>query len=553
VLNRTIFNANKKYMKTKLLITLTAALLFLMPDATFGQSINLRTAANFVLFSTNGSVSNTGITQLTGNVGTNNGSSTGFGNVNGVMHDQDGTSAQCAADLLIAYNQLNSSIPTFHPASLLGNGTTLVPGVYAISGASTLNLGLTLDAKGDPNAEFIFQLNGSFSANAESKIHLINGALACNVYWKVEGLVSLAPGVFMKGTIIANNAAIIISTRDTIEGRALSTAGAITIDGALAYTPTGCGSPYLSGPVAPDLKSTACFTLFSADGPVSNTGVTTLTGSVGTNVGLTTGFNSLLVGGAVHPIPDGTTAQCAADLLNVYNYLNVLPDDIELLYPAQFGRNLVLTPHTYIMKAAAVFTDSLYLNAQGNANAVFIIKINGALTTSTYSKVLLINGAQAKNVYWKIEGAVNINDYSVFCGTIICNNGALGAINTGVILNGRALTTTGALTSASITSILPINCSLTDAPTVSADKSTTVLTVSPNPFNSFATISLNGELKNMVYDLKIYNELGQAVISTSISNPVTTLATSQLHSGIYFYKVSSNGKMVQSGKLISQQ
>jgi len=540
-------------MKTKLLITLTAAFMFLMPDATFGQSINLGTAANFVLFSTNGSVSNTGITQLTGNVGTNNGQSTAFGNVNGVMHDQDGTSAQCAADLLTAYNKLNSSIPTFHPASLLGNGTTLVPGIYSITGASTLNLGLTLDAKGDPNAEFIFQLNGSFSANAESKIHLINGALACNVYWKVEGLVSLAPGVFMKGTIIANNAAIIISTRDTIEGRALSTAGAVTIDGALAYTPTGCGSPYLTGPVAPDLKTTACFTLFSADGPVSNTGVTTLTGSVGTNVGLTTGFNPLLVGGAIHPIPDGTTAQCAADLLNVYNYLNVLPDDIELLYPAQFGRNLVLTPHTYIMKAAAVFTDSLYLNAQGNANAVFIIKINGALTTSTYSKVLLINGAQAKNVYWKIEGAVSIKDYSVFCGTIICNNGALGALNTGVILNGRALTTTGALTSASITSIMPINCSITDAPSVNADKSNAVLTVSPNPFNSFATISLNDELKNAVYDLKIYNELGQAVISTSILNPVTTLATGQLHSGIYFYKVSLNGKIVQSGKLISQQ
>jgi len=540
-------------MKTKLLLTLTAAFLFLMPISNFGQSINLGTASNFVLFSTNGSVSNTGISQLTGNVGTNNGSSTAFGNVNGVMHDQDGASAQCAADLLIAYNKLNSTVPTFFPAPLLGNGTTLVPGVYSISGASTLNLGLTLDAKGDPNAEFIFQLNGSFSANAESKIHLINGALACNVFWKVEGLVSLAPGVFMKGTIIANNAAIIITTRDTIEGRALSTAGAITIDGALAYTPTGCGSPYLSGPVAPDLKSTACFTLFSADGPVSNTGVTTLTGSVGTNVGLTTGFNPLLVSGAIHPIPDGTTAKCAADLLTVYNYLNVLPADIELLYPAQFGRNLVLTPHTYIMKAAAVFTDSLYLNAQGNPNAVFIIKINGALTTSTYSKVLLINGAQAKNVYWKIEGAVSINNYSVFCGTIICNNGALGAINTGVILNGRALTTTGALTSAAITSILPINCSVTDAPTVNSGTSNQVLTVSPNPFSSFTTINLNEGFKEGVYDLKMYDQLGKVVIKTTISDPVTTLNTSLLHAGMYFYQVSANGKMVQSGKLISQK
>jgi hypothetical protein len=540
-------------MKTKLLFSLITVLLFLMPVANSAQSINLGTAANYVLFSTNGSVSNTGISQLTGNVGTNNGSSTNFGNVNGVMHDQDGSSAQCAADLLIAYNTLNSTIPTFFPAPLLGNGATLVPGVYSITGASTLNLGLTLDAKGDPNAVFIFQLNGSFSTNAESKIHLINGALACNVYWKVEGLVSMAPGTFMKGTVIANNAAIIITTRDTIEGRALSTAGAITIDGALAYTPTGCGSPYLSGPAAPDLKTAACFALFSADGPVTNTGITSLTGSVGTNVGFTTGFDPLLVTGTIHPIPDGTTAQCAADLHDAYIYMNNLPVDIELLYPAQFGRNLVLTPHTYIMKAAAVFTDSLYLNAQGNPDAVFVIKIDGALTTSTYSKVLLINGAQAKNVYWKIEGAVSINNYSIFCGTIICNNGALGAINTGVVLNGRALTTAGELTTAAITSTLPVNCQATDVKSINMDAQNQVMTVSPNPFKSYATFSLNDASKNNLYDLNVYNVLGKMIISTQITNIVTTLNTSNLQSGIYFYKVTESGKLIQTGKLISQQ
>jgi hypothetical protein len=540
-------------MKTKLLITLTTFLLFLMPNANFGESINLGTAADFALFSTNGAVSNTGISQITGNVGTNNGSSTNFGNVNGVMHDGDGSSAQCAADLLIAYNKLNSSIPTFFPAPLLGNGDTLVAGIYSISGASTLNLGLTLDAKGDPNAVFIFQINGSFSTSAESKIQLINGAMACNVYWKVEGLVSMAPGTFMKGTVIANNAAIVISTRDTIEGRALSTAGAITINGAMVYTPIGCGSPYLTGPAAPDLKTAACFVLFSGDGSVTNTGVTSLMGSVGTNVGLTTGFDPLKVTGTIYPIPDGTTAQCAADLNDAYNYLNTLPVDIELLYPAQFGRNLVLTPHTYIMKAAAIFTDSLYLNAQGNPNAVFVIKIDGALTTSTYSKVLLINGAQAKNVYWKIEGAVSINNYSVFCGTIICNNGALGAINTGVILNGRALTTAGALTSDAITSILPISCTFTDVKSVNMNLSNQVLTVSPNPFKSFTTISLNDISKNNSYDLNIYNVLGKMVISTVITNQVTTLETSQLRSGIYFYKVTESGNLIQSGKLISQQ
>jgi hypothetical protein len=540
-------------MKTKLLISLTAVLLFLMPNVNYGQSINLGTAANFVLFSTNGSVSNTGISQLTGNVGTNNGSSTGFGNVNGIMHDRDGASAACAADLLLAYNSISSTTSTFFPAPSLGNGATLISGVYSISGAASLNLGLTLDAKNDPNAEFIFKINGTFSANANAKIYLKNGAKACNVYWVAEGQISLAPGVFMRGTMIANNAAILINSLDTIEGRALSTAGAITIDGTLAYTPTGCGSPYLTGPIAPDLKSVACFTLFTSNGPVENTGISTIQGSVGTNVGSVTGFNPLLVTGTVYPIPNGTTAQASADLLNAYNYLNTMPDDIELLYPEQFGRSLVLTPHAYIMKAACTFTDSLYLNAQGNPDAVFVIKINGALTTSTFSKVLLINGAQAKNVYWKIEGAVNINNYSVFCGTIVCNNGALGAINTGVVLNGKALLTTGALSTSSITTTMPAVCDIKVTGNIIPNAENKMITFAPNPFNTYTTISINDASSTINYVVSIYNLLGKVVINTPVTSQLTTIKTSDLRSGIYFYKVTSNGKLIQSGKLISQQ
>ena len=540
-------------MKTKLQHALIAVSLLLVSTFSFGQSINLGTAANYELFSTNGSVSNIGITQVTGNVGTNNGSSTGFGNVNGVMHDQDGSSAACAADLLIAYNQLKNAIPTCFSASLLGNGATLIPGIYSITGAATLNLGLTLDAKNDPNAVFIFQISGSFSTGAESKVHLINGALACNVYWKVEGLISLAPGTSIKGTLIANNAAIKIATRDTIEGRALSTTGAITVDGALAYTPTGCGSPTLTVPVAPNLLPLKCYTLFSSTGAVTNTGTSNILGDVGTNSGLTTGFDALLVGGKIHPIPDLSTAQAAADLLNVYNYLSVLPYDIELLYPAQFGRNLVLTPHTYYMNAAAVFTDSLYLNGLGNLDAVFVIKINGALNTSTYSKVLLINGTQAKNVYWLVEGAVSINNYSVFCGTIVSHNGAVGVINPGVVLNGKAFTTSGALNTSAMTSIMPVLCPITAVQSVSFEQMSQVLTVTPNPFNSFATINLVDATDVNKYDLTVYDVVGKTVLKASIIQATTTLNTDQLHSGIYFYKVMDHGQLIQSGKLISQQ
>src|ERR1035437_2861741 len=537
-------------MKSKLLI-IVAMVMLLLPNVNFGQAPNLRSAASFVLFTSVGAVTNTGISQITGNVGSNSGSSTGFGNVNGNMDDGNPASAQCHTDLLIAYDSLNSAIPTFFPSSTLGNGDTLVPGVYKIFSAATLNLSLYLNGQGNANAVFIFQIQGSFSANASSKIKLINGALACNVFWKVEGLVSMAAGTTMRGTVVANNAAIQMNTGDTLEGRALSTNGAVTCDGILAYTPIGCGSPVLTGPHAPVLHTTACYAIFFSDGAGSNSGVTHVTGDIGTNVGLTTGYNPLFVNGTIHTIPDGSTAQCAADLMVVYDSLNTLPVDIILVYPAQFGKNLVLTPHTYLLDAATVFTDTVFLNAEGNSDAVFVIKINGALSTSTYSVVQLINGTQAKNVYWKIEGAVSINNYSVFNGTIVCNNGALGAINTGVILNGRALTTNGALTSAAITSILPANCIQTDVKSINNEITSQLLSISPNPFKSFITIGLSASIK-YGYELTVYNQLGEMVVESIITEQTTILKTSQLESGIYFYKVTDNGKLVQSGKLISQ-
>ena len=540
-------------MKKQLLHIVTAVTLLTIPATVLAQAPNLGTAANFVLFSTNGAVTNSGISQLTGNVGTNNGSSTAFGNVNGVMHDGDGASGLCAADLLTAYNQLNTTIPTLFPAPLLGNGQTLTSGVYSIGSAATLNLDLTLDGLGNSNAVWIFQIQGPLSTNANSKVKLTNGAKACNVFWKVEGLVDMAAGTSMKGTIIANNAAINMNTGDTLEGRALSTAGAVSVNGVLAYTPIGCGSLVLSGPAAPVLGAAACYAIFTSNGAVTNTGITNVTGDVGSNTSAPTGYNPAFVAGTIHS-PDGSTAASAADLLNAYNYVNTLPYDIELLYPAQFGNNLVLTPHTYRMNGAASFTDTLYLNAQGNANGVFVIQINGALTTSTYSKVKLINGAQSKNVFWKIEGGVNINNYSIFRGTIICNNGALGAINTGVIFDGRALTTNGALTTAAVDIIatnIPANCMSVGIE--SFGKLSSNFKVYPNPFTTSINIDVNDMWQSNTCEFKIYNFAGVEVINNHLTKQLSTIEINNLSSGIYFYKVLDGNKMLQTGKLISQQ
>ncbi len=537
-------------MKKSLLISLTAAFLLLMSNFSFGQAPTLGTTTDFVLFTSNGAVSNTGTSHLTGNVGTNAGSSTAFGNVNGVMHDQDGASAQASTDLLLAYNELDTTTSNFAHAVLLGNGDTLIAGVYALPAASSMNGILYLDAKGNSNAIFIFQIAGSFSTNPASRVNLINGALACHVYWKIEGLVEMAAGTSMKGTIIVNNAAINMHTGSSLEGRALTTNGAITIDGILAYTPIGCGSPVLSGPAAPALGTTECYAILSSAGAVTNTGVTNVTGDVGTNVGSTVGYDPLLVIGAIHPIPDLSTAAAAADLLTVYNYLNTLSYDIELLYPAQFGNSLVLTPHTYLMGGAAQLTDTVFLNAQGVADAVFVIQINGALSTGTYANVVLMNGAKAKNVFWKIEGAASIMDYSNFVGTVVCNNGAVGALSTGVILNGRLLVNVGALTTAAATVVVPTLCQPSGIASMGNLKN--AVTIYPNPFSSTITVTLNEASLINNPEFKVYDILGAEVLNVAITKQETILGMSHLSPGVYFYKVIDSNRTIQTGKLISQ-
>ena len=90
-------------MKTKLLNVLIAIVLISIPALSFAQAPPLGTASDFILFSTVGAITNTGISQLTGNVGTNSGSVTGFGNINGVIHENNGGSGQCAVHAVPGY------------------------------------------------------------------------------------------------------------------------------------------------------------------------------------------------------------------------------------------------------------------------------------------------------------------------------------------------------------------------------------------------------------------------------------------------------------------
>jgi len=457
-------------MKSTLLLIVTAVTLIFFPKINFGQVITLGPdASRFVIFTSSGAVGDNASahSHITGDVGTlTSGPITGFGNIDGIMHPGvDPATTACDIALGATIAQINANPATLVGPLSLGSGATLTPGIYSIPGNATLTLDLILDGQGNPNAEFIFKVAGTFATNTLSRVKLINGALACHVYWKIDGAVTMASLSTMRGNIISGGL-IQMGSGDSLEGRAFSTpAGAITIDGITAYMPVGCGSAVLTGPPAPDLASLYCYTIFSSIGALDGNLSSTSIGDVGNaGGGSVTGWTAGNVTGALHPTGDPSTMLAATDLTNIYNTLNAMVPDIELLYPVQFGRNLVLTPHVYLLSSGgangpATLTDSLYLDAQGNSNAVFVFKIiGGGLTTSVSSRVKLINGAQAKNVFWMIDGAVSINDNSIFRGNIIVSAGALNLEYTGVVLDGRALTINGAITTAGLAAAMTPGC-----------------------------------------------------------------------------------------------
>jgi hypothetical protein len=137
------------------------------------------------------------------------------------------------------------------------------------------------------------------------------------------------------------------------------------------------------------------------------------------------------------------------DLSSLYATLSGLPYDIELLNPVLFGKSQVLTPNIYLLSAATMLSDTLFLDARGVLDAVFVIRIMGALTTNVNPQIVLLGGAQASNVFWQVEGAVTISGGD-FNGIIVANNGAI-VLNAGVVLDGRALSTTGNITTQNVT------------------------------------------------------------------------------------------------------
>jgi hypothetical protein len=197
------------------------------------QPISLAGASSFAVIA-GSSVSSTGATVITGDLGLSPGSSViGFppGVIHGTLRINDAFVDQAKVDLTAAYHAA-SARTCADMVTLSGNigGLTLTPGLYKSTSSLSISSGdLTLDASGNPNAIFIIQIASTLTTTPGRKVILSGGAQSSNIYWQVGSSATFGTTSEFKGTVIAMES-ITLNTGAKLDGRAMAINGTIVMD-----------------------------------------------------------------------------------------------------------------------------------------------------------------------------------------------------------------------------------------------------------------------------------------------------------------------------------
>lgn len=225
---------------------------------------------------------------------------------------------------------------------------------------------------------------------------------------------------------------------------------------------------------------------------VTNTGPSVVSGDLGTcPTPAITGFPPGIVTGTIHA-NDATACSAKADLTTAYDDAAGRAPGTTFAGPKDLV-GLTLAPGTYKSPSSLAITNTVTLDGQGDPNAVFIFQAASTLITATNSHVVLINSAQACNVFWQVGSSATLGVDSTFAGTIMALTSITANTNAGV--QGRLLARNGATTLDSnsiVTACNPVTTTTTTTagpgtPTTSTTTASGVVTSTTSTTSAIAT------------------------------------------------------------------
>jgi len=263
------------------------------------------------------------------------------------------------------------------------------------------------------------------------------------------------------------------------------------------------------------------------DTAVTNSSIaTSLTGDLGINTALgLTGFPPGTYTGTLN-YNNGASSTAVADAYAAAIYYAGLPGYTDI--SAMDLGSATLTPGNYSYSSSATWTAGpLTFNALGNPNAVFVIKTGTTLVTPSAASVVLINGAQASNIYWIVGSSTTLGSASSIAGTII--SGVSTSVGTTASVNGRLLAISGAVTFAGAASVtVPPVVPFTGSFAIGASDTITAA-------NAAAAI----------------NAAGTCLISATSSGPVITITSTIPGTIGNFLPISMSGGGTASGPFLT--
>ena len=416
------------------------------PNASFAGDLNGRTFDAGV-YNTTAAAALTGTVTLDGQ-----------GNPAAVFIFQIGAALNTAASSqVVLINNAQASNVFWQVAGAAGTGaSSSFSGTIMAAGAITV--GANADIAGRVLSDGTVTLSTNTIEFAEPPVVTITGgatASTLDTTPTIAGTTNAAPGTAVTVTIAGQTLTTTVQNDGSWSATAAlmpdgSYAVVASITGPLGNTGTARQKLTVGNTTPVALGSAGTYSVLAATG-VTNTGATSVQGDLGVSPSNSVvGFPPGTIGGALHE-QDTAAAQAQTDLQTAY------ADAANRTPTASFAGDLngrTFDAGVYNTTAAAALTGTVTLDGQGNPAAVFIFQIGAALNTAASSQVVLINNAQASNVFWQVAGAAGTGASSSFSGTIM----AAGAITVGANADiaGRVLSDgTVTLSTNTVTTPLP--------------------------------------------------------------------------------------------------